>query len=78
LVLTGLQSWGIEVIYTTNTIESVNSVIRKLVKICKVFPSDDEALNVIYLAIKAVSKKWTMPIRDWKPTLNRFVIEFEE
>jgi len=49
-----------------------------LVKICKVFPSDDEVLNVIYLAIQAVSKKWTMPIRDWKPMLNRFVIEFEE
>ncbi len=78
MVLTGLQNWGIEVIYTNNTIELVNSIIRKLVKICKVFPSDDEVLNVIYLAIQAVSKKWTMPIRDWKPTLNRFVIEFEE
>jgi transposase-like protein len=78
LVLTGLQNWGIEVIYTNNTIELVNSIIRKLVKICKVFPSDDEVLNVIYLAIQAVSKKWTMPIRDWKPMLNRFVIEFEE
>jgi putative transposase len=78
LVLTGLQNWGIEFIYTNNRIELVNSIIRKLVKICKVFPSDDEVLNVIYLAIQAVSKKWTMPIRDWKPTLNRFVIEFEE
>ena len=78
MVLTGLQNWGIEVIYTNNTIELVNSIIRKLVKICKVFPSDDEVLNVIYLAIQAVSKKWTMPIRDWKPMLNRFVIEFEE
>ena len=78
MVLTGLQNWGIEFIYTNNTIELVNSIIRKLVKICKVFPSDDEVLNVIYLAIQAVSKKWTMPIRDWKPMLNRFVIEFEE
>jgi putative transposase len=78
LVITGLQNWGVEVIYTINTIELVNSVIRKLVKICKVFPSDDAALNVIYLAIQTVSKKWTMPIRDWNPTLNHFVIELEE
>jgi putative transposase len=67
-----------KVIYTTNAIESLNSVIRKSVKTRKVFPSDDAALKVIYLAVEAASKKWTMPIRSWKPTLNRFMIEFEE
>ena len=67
-----------KVIYTTNAIESLNSVIRKSVKTRKVFPSDDAAMKVIYLAIEAASKKWTMPIRDWKPALNRFMIEFEE
>lgn len=67
-----------KVIYTTNAIESLNSVIRKSVKTRKVFPSDDAALKVIYLAIESASKKWTMPIRDWKAALNRFMIEFEE
>ena len=67
-----------KVIYTTNAIESLNSVIRKSVKTRKVFPSDDAALKVIYLALESASKKWTMPIRDWKPALNRFMIEFEE
>jgi len=67
-----------KVIYTTNAIESLNSVIRKLVKTRKVFPSDDTALKVIFLAIEKASKKWTMPIRGWKPALNRFMIEFEE
>jgi putative transposase len=67
-----------KVIYTTNAIESLNSVIRKSVKTRKVFPNDDAALKVIYLAVEAASKKWTMPIRDWKPALNRFMIEFEE
>lgn len=67
-----------KVIYTTNAIESLNSVIRKSVKTRKVFPSDDAALKVVYLAIEAASKKWTMSIRDWKPALNRFMIEFEE
>ena len=67
-----------KVIYTTNAIESLNSVIRKSVKTRKVFPSNDAALKVIYLATESASKKWTMPIRDWKPALNRFMIEFED
>jgi len=67
-----------KVIYTTNAIESLNSVIRKAIKKRKLFPTDDAAKKVIYLAIQNASKKWTMPIRDWKPALNRFMIEFED
>ena len=65
-------------IYTTNAIESLNSVIRKAVKKRKLFPTDESAKKVVYLAIMDASKKWTMPIRDWRPALNRFMIEFEE
>lgn len=65
-------------IYTTNAIESLNSVIRKVIKKRKLFPSDDSAQKVIYLAIEEASKKWTMPIRNWKSALNRFMIEFED
>ena len=61
-------------IYTTNAIESLNSVIRKVIKKRKLFPSDDSAKKVIYLAIQEASKKWTMPIRNWKMALNRFMI----
>ncbi len=50
-------------IYTTNAIESLNSVIRKATKKRKVFPTDDSAKKVIYLAIMDASKKWTMPIQ---------------
>jgi transposase-like protein len=64
------------VIYTTNAIESLNSVIRKATKQRKLFPSDDSAMKVVYLAIQAASKKWTMPIRNWKSALNRFMIDF--
>jgi len=67
-----------KVIYATNAIESLNSVIRKSVKTRKVFSNDDAALKVVYLAIESASRKWTMPIRNWKPALNRFMIEFEE
>ena len=67
-----------KVIYTTNAIESLNSVIRKATRKRKLFPTDDAAKKVIYLAIEAASKKWTMPIRNWKPALNRFMIMFED
>lgn len=67
-----------KVIYTTNAIESLNSVIRKSIKTRKLFPSDDSAKKVIYLAIEAASKKWTMPIQNWKKAMNHFMIEFEE
>ncbi|MGH1352546.1 MAG: IS256 family transposase [Methyloligellaceae bacterium] len=65
-------------IYTTNAVESLNSVIRKAIKTRKLFPNDDAAVKLVYLAIKVASKKWTMPIRNWKSALNRFIIEFDE
>lgn len=65
-------------IYTTNAIESLNSVIRKAVAKRKLFPTDDSAMKVVYLAIREASKKWTMPIRNWKAALNRFMIDFED
>lgn len=65
-------------VYTTNAIESLNSVIRKATEKRKVFPTDESALKVVYLATQAASKKWTMPIQNWKQAMNRFAIEFEE
>ena len=65
-----------KVIYTTNAIESLNSVIRKAVNNKKIFPDDQAAFKVIFLAIKQASTKWTLPIRNWKPALNRFEMEY--
>ena len=65
-------------IYTTNAIESLNSVVRKATRNRKVFPNDDSARKVVYLAIEQASRKWTMPIHNWKPALNRFSVEFGE
>ena len=63
------------IIYTTNAIESLNSVIRKAINNRKIFPDDNSVYKVVYLAIEQASKKWTMPIKDWKPALNRFMLE---
>ncbi|MRO47677.1 IS256 family transposase [Yersinia pestis] len=63
-------------IYTTNAIESLNSVIRQAIKKRKVFPTDDSVRKVIYLAIRDVSKKWSMPIQNWRLAMSCFIIEF--
>ena len=67
-----------KVIYTTNIIESLNRTLRKAVKNRRHFPTETSLMKVLYLAIRGVSKKWTMPIRDWKNALNQFAIKFSD
>jgi transposase-like protein len=64
-------------IYTTNAIESVNSVIRKFTRNRKIYPNEESALKIVYMAIQEASRKWTLPIRHWKAALNHFAILFE-
>jgi putative transposase len=66
------------VIYTTNTIESLNMSLRKVTKNRGSFPNDEAMFKLLYLALTNISKKWTMPIKDWKSALNQFSIMFEE
>ena len=65
-------------IYTTNAIESVNISLRKVTKNRVSFQNDTAMLKLLYLALQNISKKWTMPIRNWKPALNQFTIIFED
>jgi len=63
-----------KVIYTTNSIESINRQIRKIIKNKGVFPDDKSIQKIIYLALRNAAKKWTMPIKDWSPALNQFEV----
>lgn len=65
------------VIYTTNVIESVNSSIRHITNNRALFPNDDSVFKLLYLALTNASRKWTMPIRDWRPALQQFAILFD-
>ena len=64
-------------IYTTNAIESMNMTLRKASRNHRIFPDDDSAIKVMYLAARNISKKWTMPIRNWGVALNWFAVEFK-
>lgn len=65
-------------IYTTNAVELANMSLRRITKNRGSFPSDEALLKLFYLALNNTSKKWTIPIRDWKAALNRITIQFEE
>lgn len=61
-------------IYTTNAIESLNRSLRRALKTRGAFPNDEAIRKVLSLALKNVSKKWTMPISHWHVALNQFAI----
>lgn len=66
------------IIYTTNAIESLNSQLRKVTKNKRIFPSDDAVFKTLFLAIGYITKKWTMPIRNWNEAMPHFMIKFED
>ncbi len=61
-------------IYTTNAIESLNMSLRKVLKNKAAFPSDQALKKILFLALRNISKKWSMPIRDWGQAINQFAI----
>jgi len=65
-----------KVIYTTNAIESLNNSLRKVTKNRNSFPNDDAAIKLLYMALQNITKKWTMPIRNWALTIQQFSIRF--
>ena len=67
-----------KVIYTTNSIESVNSQLRKVTNNKRVFPNDDSVFKTLYLTIKYITAKWTMPIQNWNEAMAHFLIKFED
>ena len=66
------------VIYTTNAIESLNSVIRSRIKTKRILGSDESALKMVWIAVVNASQKWTMPISNWSKALNHFYVKFME
>jgi putative transposase len=66
-----------QIIYTTSLIENLNGKIRKYTKNKLSFPNDEAVLKSVYLALREVTKKWTMPIRNWGIVLDQFLTIFE-
>lgn len=54
-------------IYTTNAIEGFNRQMYKVTKAKSVFPTDDNPLKILYLAMTDITKKWTGRRQDCIP-----------
>lgn len=63
-------------IYTTNAVESVHRQLRKVTKNKAVFPTDESLVKMLFLAIRDMSKKWTMPIHGWKTIISHLSISY--
>ena len=66
------------IIYTTNSIESLNNQLRKVTKNKRVFPSDESVFKTLYLTIDYITRKWILPIRDWNEAMAHFLIKFDD
>jgi putative transposase len=66
------------VIYTTNSIESVNARLRKIIKTRGHFPSDEAASKLIWLALRNITAKWSNAAHDWKAAMNQFAILYQD
>jgi len=66
-----------KLIYTTNSVEGYNRMLRKVTKSKSIFPTDNSVFKMFYLATKNVMKKWTMPLPDWGIILSQLSIRFE-
>lgn len=66
-----------KIVYTTNIIENLNGKIKKYTKNKLSYPTDEAVMKSVFLAVQEITKKWTMPIRDWGMILNQFMIMFE-
>jgi len=61
-------------IYTTNAIESINYNLQRNLKTRQSFPNDEAAMKLVFMILRRISKKWTMPIRNWGEALHQFSV----
>jgi transposase-like protein len=61
-------------IYTTNAIESLNYTLQRNLKTRQSFPSDEAAMKLIFMILQRISKRWTMPIRNWSDAIHQFSV----
>ena len=66
------------IIYTTNSMENYNRMLRKVTKSKSIFPSDESLHKSLYLATADISDKWTQKIRNWPQILDQLSIYFED
>lgn len=67
-----------KLIYTTNAFEGFHRMLRKYIKTKTTYPSDEAVKKSVYLSIEEISRRWSMPIRDWGIIMGQLSIFFED
>ena len=65
-------------VYTTNAIEFVNYSLQRNLKTRQSFPNDEAVLKLVFMVLRRISKKWTMPIKNWGSAMHQFAIIYGE
>ena len=61
-------------VYTTNAVESVNFTLQRNLKTRQSFPNDEAAMKLVFMILRRISKRWTMPIRNWGEAIHQFSV----
>lgn len=67
-----------KIIYTTNSIESLNNSYKRINKGRPTFPSIQSLEKSIYLATEIITEKWTQPYHNWGVIINELRIYFKD
>jgi transposase-like protein len=67
-----------KVIYTTHALESVHAQLRKIIKTRGQFPNDEAATKHVWLALRNITRRWTMPVRPCRAAMSQFVVLYQE
>ena len=66
------------VLYTTNALESVHAQLRKIIKTRGHFPTDEAATKLLWLALRNITRRWTMPVRPWREAMAQFALLYQD
>lgn len=67
-----------KLLYTTNSIEALNRGVRKIIKTRTMFPTEEAAKKLIYLALQRIMEKWKLPVRAWCEAMPVFAAMYGE
>jgi putative transposase len=65
-------------IYTTNAVEGFHRMLRKYTKTKTIYPTDEAVRKSVYLSIQEITKKWSMPIKNWGTIIGQLMIFYED
>jgi putative transposase len=65
-------------VYTTNAVEGFHRMLRKYTKTKTIYPTDDAVRKSVFLSIQEITKKWSMPVRDWGIIIGQLMVFFDD